>query len=339
MVKVKIYPKIRNLFTHSCWRIFYFVLFASGLNLIAFKILFGKGVWKRKQKRKKKKKRKRPQPLETRPKPPPPALRPSNPAHLLRPRPRASPPLLPSFLRPTCGPHSFSSLTARPYCAVPFLLHRILGDSSPSSEPIPQSPCSPSYLVCQASIKPLDQPRDPLFASRLPNHALNTLAAINEIFPRPAPFPIAAWVTCYLPARAKCPGELAFCSCARPLSRFMFWCSETRSWRGRRAPRRRPWRTPAPALAPSRPAARLPPWMDRNRRMLDQRPRSKDTPLRGFFFKRPWKIWESTRGPKAYSQFYVFPVLKAYSRRLSSNVFSSIYKFATEIKLLIKYSF
>ena len=133
-------------------------------------------------------------PLETRPKPPPPppALRPSNPAHLLRNRPRASPPLLPSFLRPTCGPHSFSSLTARPYCAVPFLLHRILGDSSPSSEPIPQSPCSPSYLVCQASIKPLDQPRDPLFASRLPNHALNTLAAINEIFPRPAPFPIAA---------------------------------------------------------------------------------------------------------------------------------------------------
>ena len=143
LVKTKIYYKFRK---YGCafHAGAYFVLFVSGLNLFALKMLFGKDFWKGKQKRKKKKKRKDPQPLETsKPSSPShpsrgPALSPLGPVSLAcllpHPGPLARPtrrpgrpartPSFSSPLWPTAGPCPFSHCDVGPtrQCPSFFLL-------------------------------------------------------------------------------------------------------------------------------------------------------------------------------------------------------------------------
>ena len=75
---------------------------------------------------------------------------------------------------------------------------------------------------------PRDAPRR-VFASKSRKRAL---AAINEIFTRPVPFPISVRAPCSFPGRTEPPGEFAVRFSIPPCARLEFWCT------GAREPRR-----------------------------------------------------------------------------------------------------
>ena len=166
-----------------------------------------------------------------------------------------------------------------------------------------------------------------------------TLDATNSILPRPHPSSSAASAPSSFPTLTERLGELARSFSTFRCFRFGFWCSETRSGRGRRALRRRKWRTTASESRAPAGRRRGVPGGVLGRRSRNQAPGLEDTPSGSLLFKSPWGFPLSTRDPWRIPLNTFSPLESVFFCRPCSNTFCRNYRIATDFIMLIKYSF